>query len=390
MNRIEKRITSRRLLSGAMLAGLLNPLSGQPAQELPVHRIPNLGAGAEFYFAPDSKRIIGNAKREGDSSYHVYTLNIDGTDIRRISDRGEDACSFFFLDGQRLLWTSTRDHPDLPKDNYSAPEDYPQGAELYTSKLDGSDVRRLTNNTVYEAEASVSPDGKWVLFGRQIGGKMDLWKMRPDGSGEVQITRIEGWQPGGALFLPDSKTILFRAWKVADQGQKGSLPVTIFTIHDDGTGLRQVTHDAGNNWAPHPAPDGRHFAFVKVLPPRNYEIYLGDLDSVGIVNICRVSAAAYQPREAAFLRSLSLPLGALLAHSTVRVKLESEVEELSRKLADRKLLDRAKGLLQASYQWTEEQAYLHIRLTSRQRRTPMRDIAREIIDLAGSAPGRAQ
>src|SRR5450432_320207 len=110
---------------------------------------------------------------------------------------------------------------------------------------------------------------------------------------------------------------------------------------------------------------------------------------VGIVNICLVAPAAFQPREAAFLRSLSLPLGALLAHSTVRVKLESEVEELSRKLADRKLLDRAKGLLQANHQWTEEQAYLHIRLTSRQRRTPMRDVAPEIIDLAGDLAGSA-
>jgi GAF domain-containing protein len=115
---------------------------------------------------------------------------------------------------------------------------------------------------------------------------------------------------------------------------------------------------------------------------------------VGIVNICRVAPAAYQPREAAFLRSLSLPLGALLAHSAARVKLESEVEALSRKLADRKLFDRAKGLLQVTYQWTEEQAYLHLRRTSRQRRTAMRDIAREIIGLAGngaaSAPGGAQ
>jgi signal transduction protein with GAF and PtsI domain len=107
-------------------------------------------------------------------------------------------------------------------------------------------------------------------------------------------------------------------------------------------------------------------------------------EAVGVVNICRLAASAYQPREAAFLRSLSLPLGALLAHSTARVKLQSEVETLSRKLADRKLLDRAKGLLQASNQWTEEEAYLHLRRTSRQRRTPMRDVAREIIDLAES------
>ena len=106
---------------------------------------------------------------------------------------------------------------------------------------------------------------------------------------------------------------------------------------------------------------------------------------VGIANICRMAPAAFQAWEAAFLRNLSLPLGALLAQTSARVKLESEVQELSRKLADRKLLDRAKGLLQASYQWTEEEAYLYIRQTSRQRRTPMRDIAREIIQVAGIA-----
>ena len=56
--------------------------------ELPVHKIPNLGRGAEFYFSPDSTHIIGNAQREGDSGFRVYTLKIDGTDIRRIEDKG--------------------------------------------------------------------------------------------------------------------------------------------------------------------------------------------------------------------------------------------------------------------------------------------------------------
>jgi len=69
----------------------------------------------------------------GDDSYHVYTLNVDGANIRRINDRGDDACSFYFPDGKRIVWTSTRDHPELPKGNYSDPSNYPQGAELYTS-----------------------------------------------------------------------------------------------------------------------------------------------------------------------------------------------------------------------------------------------------------------
>jgi len=133
------------------------PSAVAEAHELPVHQIPNLGPGAEFYFSPDGTHIIGNAKREGDTSYHVYTLNIDGTDIRRINDKGDDACSFYFPDGKRIIWTSTKDHAELDKSNFSDPSAYPQGSELYTSNLDGGDVKRLTNNTVYDAEVSVAP-----------------------------------------------------------------------------------------------------------------------------------------------------------------------------------------------------------------------------------------
>src|SRR5215472_3447325 len=276
------------LLGGAAAVWPLAVCAQQPAlppagaatagRELPVRRIPNIGQSAEFYFSPDGKSIIGNAKREGDDDYHVYTLNLDGSGIRRINDRGSDACSFYFPDGRRLIWTSTRDHPELPPGSYSDPANYPRGAELYTSNLDGGDVRRLTNNSVYDAEVSVSPDGQWVLFGRQTNGKMDLWRMRPDGSEPLQITHFDGWEPGGAFYLPDTRTIIFRAWKTADQGQKSPLPMAIYTVRDDGSELRRITHDEGTNWSPYPAPDGHHFVFVKVLPSRRYQIYLGDLN----------------------------------------------------------------------------------------------------------------
>jgi Tol biopolymer transport system component len=250
------------------------------ARELPVHRIPNLGPGAEFYFAPDGSHVIGNAKREGDSSFHVYTLNIDGTEIRRINDKGDDACSFFFPDGKRIIWTSTKDHPELDKSNFSDPSAYPQGSELYTSNLDGSDVKRLTNNTVYDAEVSVAPNGKWILFGSQRSGKMELWKMNTDGSNPVQITHLDGFEPGGSFVFGDGKTIIFRAWRSEDsKAKKHPLPMDLFTIQADGTGLKQLTHDGGTNWSPFPAPDGHHYVFVKVLPPHNYEVYLGDLNS---------------------------------------------------------------------------------------------------------------
>ncbi len=248
------------------------------ATELPNARIPGLGEAAEAYFSPDGKSMIGNAKLEGDDVHHVYTWNLDGTEIRRINDTGADACSYSFPDMGRLIWTSTRDRLDLPPGNYSSPHDDPQAAELYTSALDGTDVTRLTDNEVYEAEVSISPDGKWVLFTRQIDGKLDLWRMRPDGSDEQQITHTPEWQEGGSFYMPDSETILYRAWLIESEGQRG-MPMTIFTIKHDGTGHRRITHEEGMNWAPHPAPDGKHFAFVKMLPPHNFEVFLMNIET---------------------------------------------------------------------------------------------------------------
>jgi Tol biopolymer transport system component len=133
-------------MSGAASSQTVVP--GAQTLELPVHPIPNLGPGAEFYFSPDGTHLIGDAKRDGDTSYHVYTLSIDGTDISRINDQGDDACAYYFPDGKHIIWTSTRDHPELANSNYSRPTDYPQGAELYSSDLQGHDVHRLTDNAV--------------------------------------------------------------------------------------------------------------------------------------------------------------------------------------------------------------------------------------------------
>ena len=79
-------------------------------KELKVWTIPNIEEGAEFYFSPDGKSLIGNAKMGDDRIHQVYTLNIDGSNIRQINKKGEDACSFYFPDGKRLIFTSTKDN----------------------------------------------------------------------------------------------------------------------------------------------------------------------------------------------------------------------------------------------------------------------------------------
>ncbi|MFA5833335.1 MAG: hypothetical protein WDA22_07660 [Bacteroidota bacterium] len=272
---MKRTIVTRIPLMLITVIVMIITITAQENKELPIWKIPNVDEGAEFYFSPDGKSMIGNAKFAGDKAHQVYTFTIDGKNIVRINNKGEDACSFYFPDGKRLIYTTTKDNLDMPKGNYSDPKDYPQGAELYSSDLDGNNVQRLTTNKYYDAEVSISPDGKWILFSRQIDGLLDLWKMRPDGSEQTQLTFTKEWQEGGSFFIDDS-TIILRAWDIKDQAQRG-MPMSIFTMRANGNDLKRITDDAGTNWAPHPAPDGEHFVFVKVLPPHNYEIYLMSL-----------------------------------------------------------------------------------------------------------------
>ncbi len=253
--------------------------------ELPVRQVPNMPESAEAYYAPDSFHLIAQtqdpdaipAKERAAGGALTWIFTDDGEKRWRINDRGQDACSFFFPDMQRVVYTSTRDNMDMEVGNWSDEREYPKGAELYIADLDGSNVQRLTDNEYYEAEVSVSPNGEWIVFGRQIDGKMDLWRMRADGSEEQQITFTDDWQEGAPFYLPDNETVLTRAWRRSQYGEVRPTPMTVFTIKHDGSERTQRTFDDDMNWAPYPAPDGRHYVFVRIIENNNWEIFLGDL-----------------------------------------------------------------------------------------------------------------
>lgn len=274
-------------ISAAKPAGTAPEIFTEGPEKLPVWKIPNIPEAAEAYYASDNLHVIAQvqdpkalrAKEGAAGGALTWTFTDRGEDLKRINDKGQDACSYFFPDMTRIVWTSIRDNLDKPLGNWSDPRDYPQGAELYLSDPDGGNVRRLTNNDVYDAEISVSPDGKWIVFGRQQDGNMDLWRMRADGTGEQRITRTADWDEGRPMYLPDSETVMFRAWKYEDYGRIRPTPMTVFTIRHDGTGLKARTApDTGMNWSSYPAPDGRHFVAVNVIENNNWEIFLFDME----------------------------------------------------------------------------------------------------------------
>lgn len=246
--------------------------------ELPITKLLGISESGESYFSPDNNFLILNGKQPGEKEGHTYIVRSDGSSVVRINDKGDDACAYFFPKQKKVIFTSTRDNLDMPKGNWSKPSEYPQGAELYVADYDGKNIKRLTHNKYYDAEVSISNDEKWILFTRQIDGKLDLWRMRIDGSDEQQITFTENLQEGGAFYMPDSETIVFRAWDIKDQAKRG-MPMAIYTIKHDGSQLKQLTNADTLNWAPYPSPNGKYFAYVKIVGKHNFEVFLMNIET---------------------------------------------------------------------------------------------------------------
>ena len=144
------------------------------------------GENAEAYFSFDGRELVFQARPELAGCDQEYVMRTDGAGVRQVSSGGGAVtCGYFFPDGARLLWSSTRasgagcpPRPDMSQGYVWALHDY----QIYTSRPDGSDVRPLAPAPgSYNAEATISADG-WIVFTSTRDGDLDLYKMRLDGS----------------------------------------------------------------------------------------------------------------------------------------------------------------------------------------------------------------
>lgn len=122
------------------------------------------------------------------------------------------------------------------------------------------------------------------------------------------------------------------------------------------------------------------FEVFNELPEDRFEAFLsvplvsgGRL--VGVINVQSRSAHQYTEREIGLVTTVGFLVGA----EVERARLESENSELSEKLQTRKLVERAKGVLQRELKISEAEAYRILQRESQQRRKSMKDISESII-----------
>lgn len=256
------------------------------------------GNNAEAYFSSDGTRLIFQRQEDTESGCdQQYIINVDGSNMHRVSNgQGRTTCGYFYDNDQRILYSSTQlASPACPE-----PPDYSQGYvwplgqfEIFTARADGSDLKQLTDNGAYNAEATVSPDGQKVIFTSTRDGDIELYVMNVDGTGVRRITNRVGYD-GGAFFSPDGSKIVWRAQypeteadsadyrRLLAQRMVRPSQLELWVANADGSDARQVSHLGGANFAPFFHPDGKRVIFAsnyKEPRGRNFDLFLLDIES---------------------------------------------------------------------------------------------------------------
>jgi TolB protein len=226
---------------------------------------------AEAYFSFDGRRLIFQSTRDDRDCYQQYIMTRDGGDVRMVSTgQGATTCGYFLPGDRRVLFSSTHLKSPLCPARPPAGEKYLWALDdydIFTANLAGGELSRLTATAGYDAEATVSPDGKRIVFTSMRDGDLDIYSMRLDGTDIKRLTATVGYD-GGAFFAPDSKRIVYRADHPTDPAELARYKellsrnlvqpshLEIFVMDADGGNQRQITRNGAANFAPYFHPDG--------------------------------------------------------------------------------------------------------------------------------------
>jgi TolB protein len=304
------RALSLAAAAAATLAAI--PLASQPQTPAPsgaekhlrnIRQLTFGGENAEAYFSRDGKRLIFQSTRSGVSCDQIFTMNIDGSDLKRVSTgTGRTTCGYYYPAGSEIVFASTHaTSPECPpKPDFSRGYVWPifEGYEIYRARADGTGLTNITNTPGYDAEATVAPDGL-VTFTSVRDGDMEIYTMNPDGSNVRRITSRPG-PDGGPFFSWDGKRIVFRGRQLPEgpelsdyrallkQGLWRPTQLELFVMDRDGRNLQQVTKLGGANFAPSWHPDGKRLIFASNIHDpkgRDFDLYLVNLDGTGLERV---------------------------------------------------------------------------------------------------------
>jgi TolB protein len=246
------------------------------------------GDNAEAYFSYDGKWLVFQKTyaKEGIPCDQMYIGRIPENEgetfqpIRVSTGKGRTTCGAFTRDGKHVIYASTHlggdECPPVPdRAKYGNRYIWPlyDSYDIFMADLQGRIVKRLTSTPGYDAEATLSPDGRRMLFTSMRDGDLELYVMDLRNGRTRRITHTLGYD-GGAWFSPDGTRIIWRASRPSTpeevreyrellaENLVAPTRMEVWTANADGSNARQVTQLGQANWAPAFMPDSRRIIFA--------------------------------------------------------------------------------------------------------------------------------
>ena len=184
------------------------------------------------------------------------------------------------------------------------------------------------------------------------------------------------------LLDRDTDEVVLRASQVPHAAALGNLRMKV----GEGVTGWVAEHKSVVALSSKAASDAR-FKRFQALVEDTYEAFLSvplvsGGDVIGVINVHHRAHAQSHREEISLLTFVGEQMGGAISKSSLsetNARLLEETLEMKRQLETRKLVERAKGILQQRHSLTEEEAYLRLRNESRRLRRPMKELAEAII-----------
>jgi TolB protein len=282
------------------------PITGDPRERhvKNIRQITYGGENAEAYFSYDGKQISFQSTRAPFKCDQQFTMDLNGQNLKLISTGlGRTTCGYFTPDGQHMIYASTHlGSPDCPP-----PADMSEGYvwaiypdfDIFYANRDGTGLKRLTYPDGYDAEGTISPDGKKILFTSARDGDLELYDMNIDGTNQRRLTHALGYD-GGGWHSQDGQWIVWRANRPKTPEEIARykelfaknlvMPAAmeLWIMRSDGTDQRQLTFNGGASFAPYFVPDGKRIIFASNMKDPhggNFDLYLINRDGTGLEQV---------------------------------------------------------------------------------------------------------